>query len=126
MSHDHAIVCIDHHRARILGFDHEHVLAQTIKAQQQYTRLHGKTERTEHEFFAEVCNALSGVKSVLITGAHVAQADFGNFAEQHRPQLYQQIVGWEHSDRPTENQLVALARQYFLKYDRMAGTPTPT
>ena len=40
--------------------------------------------------------------------------------------MAKQIVGWEHSDRATDNQLVALARQYFLKYDRMAGTPTPT
>lgn len=113
MPHDHAIVCIDHHRAQILGFDHEHVLAQTIKAQQHYTRQHGKTERTEHEFFAEVCNALDGVKSVLITGAHVAQADFGNFAEQHRPQLYRQIVGWERIKEASESELLALARQYF-------------
>jgi hypothetical protein len=29
-------------------------------------------------------------------------------------------------DHPSENQLVALARQYFLKYDRMSGVPTPT
>ena len=26
----------------------------------------------------------------------------------------------------SENQLVAMARQYFLKYDRMAGNPTPS
>jgi hypothetical protein len=53
-------------------------------------------------------------------------ADFRHYVEKHRPAVATQIVGWEHSDRPTENQLVALARQYFLKYDRMAGTPTPS
>jgi hypothetical protein len=36
------------------------------------------------------------------------------------------IVGYEVVDHPSQNQLVALARKYFLKYDRMAGTPTPT
>ena len=29
-------------------------------------------------------------------------------------------------NKPTEAQLVAMARKYFVKYDRMAGTPTPT
>jgi len=29
-------------------------------------------------------------------------------------------------DHPSDRQLVALARQYFLRHDRMAGTPVPT
>jgi hypothetical protein len=28
-------------------------------------------------------------------------------------------------DHPSDKQLVALARQFFLKHDRMAGVPTP-
>jgi hypothetical protein len=29
-------------------------------------------------------------------------------------------------DQPTEPQLVALARRWFLRHDRMTGVPTPT
>jgi hypothetical protein len=29
-------------------------------------------------------------------------------------------------DHPSDRQLVALARQYFLRHDRMTGTPVPT
>jgi len=36
------------------------------------------------------------------------------------------VAAYQVQDHPTQNQLVALARQYFLKADRMAGIPTPT
>jgi hypothetical protein len=37
-----------------------------------------------------------------------------------------QIVACETTDHPTEGQLVAMTRKYFLKHDRMLGTATPT
>jgi len=69
---------------------------------------------------------LAGINEVLVVGPKTGLADFRHYVEKHRPAVGKQIVGWEHSDHATDNQLVALARQYFLKYDRMAGTPTPT
>jgi hypothetical protein len=35
------------------------------------------------------------------------------------------IAGWEPVDHPTEPQLVAMSRKYFVKRDLMAGTPPP-
>jgi hypothetical protein len=46
--------------------------------------------------------------------------------EKHRAAVSKQIVAYEVVDHPTENQLVAMARKYFLRYDRMHGVPTPT
>ncbi|MEO8144282.1 MAG: hypothetical protein ABI654_08720, partial [Betaproteobacteria bacterium] len=66
-------------------------------------------------------DSLAGVTEVLVTGSHTAQADFRHYVEKHRPAVAKQIVGWETVDHPTEAQLVAFARQYFLKYDRTAG-----
>lgn len=122
----HAVLSIDHHEARILQFDAEHVQASRIKASSRHSRKHGSGVRTEHEFDAEVCTALAGITEVLVTGSHTALADFRHYVEKHRPATARQIVGWEVVDHPTDNQLVALARRYFLKFDRMAGTPTPT
>ncbi len=122
----HAVVQIDHHQAQVLQFDAEHVQAQKVKASSHHTRQHGSTVRTEHEFFAHVCDALAGIAEVLVTGSQQAQADFRHYVEKHRPALAKQIVGYETVDHPSEAQLVAMARKYFLKYDRMAGTPTPT
>ncbi len=121
----HAVVRLDHHAARILQFDPDHIEAQKLHEHSHATRQHGSQVRTEHEFFGEVCNALAGIGEVLVVGSKTAQADFRHYVGKHRPQTVPQIVGYETVDQPTDAQLVALARQYFLKHDRMAGRPTP-
>lgn len=122
----HAVVRIDHQAAEILQFDAEHVQAQKVKAHTHHTAQHGSGVRTEHEFFGAVCDALAGIQEVLVAGPRQAGADFRHYVEKHRPALAPRIVAYETVDHPTTPQLVALARQFFLKYDRMAGTPTPT
>jgi hypothetical protein len=122
----HAVVWVDHQASQVLQFDAEHVQAQKVKAHSHHTAYHGSRVRTEHEYFAELCDALAGIAEVLVVGSKTSLADFRHYVDKHRPALGAQIVGWETHDKPTENQLVALARQYFLKYDRMSGTPTPS
>ena len=122
----HAVVFVDHQQAQVLQFDADHVQASKVKSHSRQTRQHGSAVRSEHEFFADVCTAVDGVAEVLVTGSKTALADFKHYADKHRPQTAKVIVGYETVDHPSENQLVALARQYFLKYDRMSGTPTPT
>jgi hypothetical protein len=124
MSLFHAVVWTDHQSAQVLQFDAEHVLASKIKAHTHHTKQHGSSVRTEHEFFGDVCDALDGIPEVLLTGSKTATADFRHYADKHRPQTAARIVGYEVVDHPSDNQLVALARKYFLKHDRMAGTGT--
>ena len=125
MSLFHAVVWLDHHNAKIFQFDTEHVEAQKVKASSHHTRQHGAAVRDVHEFFADVCTAVSEVQEILIVGSSTVQSDFKHYVEKHRPHLGKQLVGYEAVDNPTDNQLIAMARQYFLKYDRMAGTPSP-
>jgi stalled ribosome rescue protein Dom34 len=122
----HAVVRIDHQQAQVLQFDAEHVQAAKVKAHAHHTRQHHSQVRSEHEFFGHVCDAIDGITEVLVTGSKTALADFRHYVEKHRPQLATRIVGWETVDQPGEGQLVALARRYFLKHDRMAGVPTPS
>jgi stalled ribosome rescue protein Dom34 len=124
MSLPHAVVLVDHQSAQVLQFDAEHVKSQKVKAHTHHTKQHGSTVRTEHEFFGEVCDALAGVAEVLVAGSHTAQADFRHYVEKHRAPVAKHIVAWETVDHPTEGQLLALARQYFLKHDAKAGAPT--
>jgi stalled ribosome rescue protein Dom34 len=126
MSTFHAVVFVDHQHAQVLQFDAEHVRAEKIKAHTHHTRQHGSAVRSEHEFFGHVCDALQGIAEVLVTGPRTGIADFRHYAEKHRPEAARQIVGYETVDHPSDRQLVALARQYFLRHDRMAGTPVPT
>jgi stalled ribosome rescue protein Dom34 len=121
----HAVLWIDHHNAQVLQFDAEHVEAQKVKSHDHHTRQHGSSVRSEHEFFGHVCDALVGIQEVLVTGAQQSMADFRHYVDKHRAPVAKQVVGYETVDHPSEKQLVAMARKYFLKFDRMNGTPTP-
>lgn len=125
MSVTHAVVWTDHQTAQVLQFDAAHVKAEKVRAHSHYTRQHQSQVRTEHEFFGEVCAALDGIDEVLVTGSHTAIADFRHYAEKHRPHVAAHIAGYEVVDHPTENQLVALARRYFLAHERMRGITNP-
>ena len=121
----HAVLCIDHHHARILQFDAEAVHAVQLRAHAHYTRQHASVVRSEHEFFGHVCDELASIKEVLVTGSHTAQADFRHYVEKHRSTVMAHIAGWETVDHPSEGQLLALARGFFLKQERMAGIARP-
>lgn len=122
----HAVVWLDHQSAQVLQFDAEHVQAGKVKAHTHHTAQHGSAVRTQHEFFAAVCEALAGIPEVLVVGPKTGIADFEHYVTKHRPALGRQIVAYEVVDHPTQNQLVAMARKFFVAYDRMAGTPTPS
>jgi len=117
MSRTQAVLWTDHRAAQVLRLDEEHVQEQKVRTHSHYTRQHHSGVRTEHEFFGEVCNALGGIDDVLVTGSHTAVADFRHYAEKHRPHVAERIAAYQIVDHPTENQLVALARQYFLELE---------
>ncbi|MBB3641872.1 hypothetical protein [Variovorax atrisoli] len=121
MSLFHAVAWVDHHAAQVFQFDASQVLAQQVREHARYTRQHGSSVRSEHEFFGEVCDAMKGVAQVLVTGSHTAQADFRHYVDKHRPEVARQIVGWETVQRMSTNELVALARRYFAVHEGMAA-----
>jgi hypothetical protein len=122
----HAVVWTDHQSAQILQFDAEHVVAGKVRTHTHHTAQHGSTVRSEHEFFGHVCDALEGVPEVLVVGPKTSVTAFEHYATMHRPDTARHIAGYDVVDHPTENQLVALARKWFVKHDRMSGLPTPT
>lgn len=126
MSLFHAVVWTDHQSAQVLQFDPEHVTVKKVQAHSHPTAQHNSAVRTEHEFFGELCDSLEGIAEVLVTGSRTALADLRHYVDKHRPQTAARIVGYEVVDHPTEKQLVALARKFFLENDRMSGVPTPT
>jgi len=119
----HAVLLIDHHTAKVLQFDAEQVEIETVFEKAIYTRQHNSEVRTEHEFFSEVCNALSGITEILVVGPHMAQADFRRNIEKHHFSVSRRIVGWETVDNPTDPQLVAFARRYFSEREREVASP---
>ena len=119
----HAVAWISHHEAKVLQFSASVVFGESIREHVHYTRQHGSNVRSEHEFFAEACDALVGIKSVWVAGSHMAQADFRRYVDKHRPEMVRQIVGWETVNQPSEGQLIQMARKFFSDRGELPATP---
>ena len=80
----HAVVWIDHHSARVLQFDPEQIKIQKIQAHTHAPLQHGGSERTEDQFFGEVCDELAGIGAVVVTGSDSPLSDFRHYIDGHR------------------------------------------
>lgn len=116
----HAVVRLDHHSADIIRFNTAITKQAHLIAHHHNTPQHGSEVRDLHEYFGEVCDALAGLDAILITGNRTSLSDFRHYVDKHRPLLIDAIIAYETIDQPTDSQLVARARDYFDKYERMA------
>ncbi len=120
----HAVIHLDHHHAQVLHFDAHQVHAARVDAHDR--RAHGHDERAEHGLFEAICQAVQDTPEVLVTGSHVVLGQFRHYVEAHRPKLVPRIADYRPAAELSQGQLLAMARQFFLAHDRMAGVPTPT
>lgn len=116
----HAVVWMDHSEAHVLMFDKEHVEAQRVKARSHHTPKHGHVG-ADKDFFKQVADALVGVTEVMLTGPANAKIEFRDFCKHNAHAVDKAIVDVVNTDHPTDAQVVAMARQYFLKFDQMKG-----
>ena len=117
----HAVVWLDHEAAHIAFFDRDHAQTQRIHSKSQHKH-HGKSTDT-NAFFADIASAVKKCHEVLVTGPGLTRQHFKDWYEKHDPVLSKVFVGSIASDHPTDPQLVAMARQYFKKFDAMAANP---
>jgi stalled ribosome rescue protein Dom34 len=121
MSTFHAVVWMDHNEAHVLMFDREHVEAQRIKSRSHHK--HQGKAGDAAAFFSEVAMALKGTHEVLLAGPGLARNEFRDWCTAHQTSTAKMIVDSIATDHPTDNQLVALAKQYFKKFDAMSSDP---
>lgn len=117
----HAVVWLDHQEAHVLMFDREHVEAQRIKSRTHHKHQGKSTDSVT--LFADVAKALHGTHEVLVTGPGKARDEFRDWTNLHDAAVANTIVDSVASDHPTDAQVVAMARQYFKKFDQMATDP---
>jgi stalled ribosome rescue protein Dom34 len=130
----HAVIWIDHKEARVFHVQPETVgHAQpeaidetTILSPQHLIHRHpkGRGEAKEHpddarRFFHEVARSLDGTDAVLIVGPSTAKLELLRYAQEHDKKLQARVVGIETVDHPTDREIVAYARRYFIRSDRM-------
>lgn len=124
MSTFHAVVWMDHSEAHVVMFDREHVESQRIRSRSHHKH-QGKAEDLGI-FFGAVAGALSKTREVLLAGPGMARNEFRDWAGKHHPAVAKAVVDSVAADHPSDAQLVAMARQYFKKFDTMAADPSLT
>jgi stalled ribosome rescue protein Dom34 len=118
----HAVVWLDHQEAHVAFFDRDHATTQRIHSKSQHKHQGKSTDMSA--FFSDISKAVKDCREVLVTGPGLTRQHFKDWYEQHAAHLSKLVVDSIASDHPTDAQLVAMARQYFKKFDVMAADPT--
>lgn len=122
----HALVWIDHHEAKIFHFDASGSDREVVNSSHPHQHLHHKANTVgsghaavDISFLKEVAVALTPAGAILITGPGTAKTELSHYIQRTHPEVARRISGVDTVDHPTDRQLVALARTFFKKDDRM-------
>ncbi|WP_310446769.1 translational machinery protein [Thiobacillus sp.] len=128
MSHYHAVVWLDHNEAHIMHISPDDVETSVVKPvtphrnlQRKRGSVSGSRQPEDQHFYHEVVEAMSGAKEVLIVGPGQAKLELIKHIHAHDPRVADQVVGVETVDHPSDAQVVAFARKYFVAKDRMVS-----
>lgn len=125
-AHYHAVVWIDHHEARIIHFSADASEETIVHPAHPPRHLHhtvGSAAGThlagEPEFYRRVASALAEAQEILVAGPSTAKTEFVKYLHRHAPPLLDRVVGVETVAPVTDHRLLAEARDFFIKADRM-------
>jgi stalled ribosome rescue protein Dom34 len=125
-AHFHALVWIDHREAKVFHFDADSSQSVTVHNSHAHQNLHHKANSSDSghvavdkEYLHRVVAELATAGAVLIVGPGSAKAELSTYVQQHDPKLAAKISAVESIDHPTDGQLLAHARKFFVADDRM-------
>ena len=119
-THFHAIVWIDHSRAKVfhvgLSGENEIILHPHLPTR----HLHHKANSIgsghvglDKEFFAQVMNAVSDAGEILVIGPASAKTELAKYLRDKHPQIADRVVAVEAADHPSDAEIVAYAKRHF-------------
>ena len=123
--HFHAVVWIDHAKARIFHFNVEEADKTVIRPDHAVRDIHHGAKRTGHRiaedrgFFEDVTKAIADAGAILIVGPGEERRELAKFIAERHPAIKTHIEGVESSDHPTDGELLDYARRYVKAADRM-------
>ncbi len=128
MSLDHAVIWIDHKEAHVIHFDADDSDGEVIRTRSTPPHLHHKSGSagsghadTDKHYLHAVTEAVADAREILVVGPGSAKLELIRHTEKHAPKVSEKILGVETVDHPTDRQLLAYARRYFLRVDKMNG-----
>jgi stalled ribosome rescue protein Dom34 len=122
--HFHAVVWIDHKRARIFHFNVEEADRAVIRdhiVRDIHAREKGDGHRIEENkpFFEDVARRIADAGAILIVGPAQEKDLFAKFLAEKHPAIRTHVEGVEAVDHPTDGELLDFARRYVKAADHM-------
>lgn len=122
----HALVWIDHREAKVFHFDAEHSQEVIVRNSHAHQNLHHKANSidsghapVDKEYLRRVVAELATAGAIIIVGPGSAKTELRTFMQNTRPDLAEKLHAVEPLDHPTEGQLLAYGRKFFVADDRM-------
>jgi stalled ribosome rescue protein Dom34 len=126
MSHYHALVWIDHKEAHVMHISPDDVEKSVIQPHKPHHKLHSRVgtlgsgrSPESQDYYHQVAKALVGATEILVVGPAQAKLELIKHMHAQDPVMANKVVGVETVDHPSDGQLVAYARKYFIAKDRM-------
>jgi stalled ribosome rescue protein Dom34 len=123
---NHVVVWIDHKEAHVIHFTPDTAENAVIHTHSTHPHLHVKSgipgvgragENTP--YFVDVANAIKDALEILIVGPGFEKLEFMKYLLKHQHLVAEKVISVESIDHPTDHQILAYARKYFLKADRL-------
>jgi len=126
MSTNHVVVWIDHKEAHIIHFTPEDFVKAVIPTSSTHPHLHVKSgiqgsghAAENHSYFNNVTDAIKDSLEILIVGPGFEKLEFMKYLLKYHHMVAEKVLSVDTVDHPTDPQILAYARKYFLKADRM-------
>jgi stalled ribosome rescue protein Dom34 len=126
MSHFHAVVWLDHSEAHVMHISPDDVEKSIVHPAKPHSHLHSKSGNVgsgrpaeDKNYYHAIVEALQGAQEILVVGPAQAKLQLIKHIHSHDHGMAAKIVGVETIDHPSDAQLVAYARKYFVAKDQM-------
>lgn len=126
MSHYHAVVWLDHSEAHVMHISADDVEKSVVHPAKPHAHLHARSgvagagrQAEDKTYYHAVIEALKGAQEILVVGPAQAKLHLIKHIHAHDQAMADKVVGVETIDHPSDGQLVAYARKYFVAKDRM-------
>lgn len=126
MSHYHAVVWLDHSEAHVMHITPDDVEKSVVHPAKPHAHLHSRSgtvgagrQAEDQAYYHAVAEALKGAQEILVVGPAQAKLQLIKHIHTHHHGMADKVVGVETVDHPSDAQLVAYARKYFIAKDQM-------
>jgi stalled ribosome rescue protein Dom34 len=130
MSHYHAVVWLDHAEAHVMHISPDDVEKSVVHPAQPHIHLHSRRgtlgtgrQAEDGAYYQAIVEALKGAQEILVVGPAQAKLQLIKHIHAHDQAMTDKVVGVETVDHPSDAQVVAYARKYFVAKDRMLSQP---